>query len=696
MSYEVFRLRVFLIPFFCFCLWLSVTRSQTILNGSPLVLSNDTLHVRIDKNTGEMSVHELISGRRWSSDPWEGAAGLLEVQGPDGKQQWNLSQASEITATDLGDGKARILFRNRKRIGDMPDWTVATEISISRNAAVMEIRIPLLKIPDGYSVERLYYPARQFHLKTDLERGFAVFPFWQGAIIPSYIFPMNGGRFCMWDDRQHSSEAVGELYYYDWQGLTMHWFGIHDDRSAVLVVIPRDGSIRMQYINNYDMSLEYGQKHHRYTPWPRILALSPVWYMPDVNENTVLKYYFQPGGDHVSMAKQYRKIAIAEGIFVSLKDKARKNPDVNKLKGALYTGIYGAYPHYVNLPGMAFTFDELDDMMRDMYENLGLRKAFVHAWGTYENYAPVLWPINEELGGVERLRQVVNRIKEYGWLYSSYHSFVSLLPHDPKVDLDLAPTDSLGNPVIRGRWMNVDPDHWIDLTKELMAKELPAVGPNADVTDIVFGGKVDERGVALAKYLASTGLVLGTERGNEWLIPWYHFLEGMVFSPFNIEIMFRMSHPAPLFNLVYHDAITNFGKIQDPNHLPIGVQGDYYTKTLRQMAYGDGPMVFFSPYEYQGVRPYIRFAAKMLSPLHESIAFEELVNHEYLSPDFQVQSTRFANGVEVFVNLGPTPFSDGAGLELPGYGFRILKADGSVNAGRFHHAVEIDGDDIDY
>jgi hypothetical protein len=138
--------------------------------------------------------------------------------------------------------------------------------------------------------------------------------------------------------------------------------------------------------------------------------------------------------------------------------------------------------------------------------------------------------------------------------------------------------------------------------------------------------------------------------------------------------------------------VVNYGKIQDPNQLPTAHTGDYYVKSLRAMLHGDGPMVFFAPYEYAGVRPYIKFAAEFLGPLHESIAFEELTDHCFLSPDFLVQRSRFANGVEVTANLGPTSFTNTSGEQLPGYGFRIKKADGRITSGRFRHNVVVEGE----
>ncbi len=475
----------------------------------------------------------------------------------------------------------------------------------------------------------------------------------------------------------------------------MPWFGTHDERSAVMAVVPYDGSIGMQWIANYNNFQEVARREFRLSDYPRIVALTPVWDLGRTTPKTRLVYHVLPGGDHVTMAKCYRRIARKNGLLVSLEEKARKNPDVRKLKGAMYVGIDGGYPHYVNLPGMAFTFDQLDQMVRDMHDNLGLKKALIHTWGTFARYAPVMWPISEELGGAEKLRQVVTRVKSYGWLYSAYHSFVSLQDNDPQVDLDLAPKDAQGRPILRDRWKAVDENRWVELAKATLPKEMAALGQNADITDIAFTGKVGEGGRKLAEYLASTGLVLGTERGNEWLVPLYHMFEGMV-PTYHKQGLAWYSHPAPLFNLVYHDAITVYGKIQDPNHLAINHTGDYYVKTLRAMLHGDGPMVFFSPYEYEGVRPYIKFAAEFLGPLHESIAFKELVSHRYLSSDFLVQQTEFAGGVQVTVNLGPTPFHGKDGLEMPGYGFRIVEEGGKVVRGRFRHNVVLDGREITF
>ncbi len=659
-------------------------------------VSNDRMAVEVDTDDGCLTVTDRVSGRVWGPDPWMKSAGSL-IYRKDGRQGWwNLSSASDVKVSSDAEKTLTIGFHNRDGRGGMPEWSVVTSVALDADAATLNLRIREVNLPTGYTALTLEYPQRPFALKTDIDRGAGVIPYWQGITIPSYIFPMNGGRFCMWDDAVHSHNATGELEYYEWDGLVMPWFGTHDARSAAMAIIPYDGSVRMRWIANYNNATVIARNHARRSTYDRIVSLIPVWDLTAVTPETTVQYQILPGGNHVSMAKHYREIAKKNGLWVPLKDKARANSDVERLKGALYIGIYGGYPHYTNLPGMAFTFDQLDAMVQDMHDNLGLEHAFVHAWGTFSNYAPVMWPISEELGGEKKLKKVVDRIKGYGWLYSSYHSFVSLLEHDPNFNIDWAPKDDQGRPLLRGRWKAVDENRWVELARACLPKEMAAIGQNADVTDIAFTGKVGDGGRKLADYLSSTGLVLGTERGNEWAVPQYHMFEGLV-APYRIhgKALAEYSHGAPLFNLVYHDAVTNYGKIQDPNQLVNAHTGGYYVKSLRAMVQGNGPMLFIAPYEYEGVRPYIKFAAKTLGPLHRQTAFEELVDHAYLSPDFLVQTSTFGDGTRVIVNMGPTPFKKG-GVEMPPYGFRVVSGEGKVTAGRFQHQAVVNGEEIEF
>ena len=102
-------------------------------------------------------------------------------------------------------------------------------------------------------------------------------------------------------------------------------------------------------------------------------------------------------------------------------------------------------------------------------------------------------------------------------------------------------------------------------------------------------------------------------------------------------------------------------------------------------------MFVVPPWEYPGIREYIRHAVQVMAPLHEKTAFEEMTDHQFLSDDLSVQQSRFADGTEVTVNLGLVKKSLPGGIVIPGRGFRIRYADKSTTDGCFKTTLQIEG-----
>lgn len=469
--------------------------------------------------------------------------------------------------------------------------------------------------------------------------------------------------------------------------LTMPWFGTYDAKSAVMGVLPKSPNGEMAYIINNNAQARFDTKN-KISPYKRILSLMPVWNLQDQSAEIEIAYYFIPRGNYTHMAKIYRSISQERGYFKSLQQKAVENPEVKKLAGAMYIGIYGGYPHYINLPGVAFTFDQLKGIIQSIHDSLNVSKAFIHAWGTYSNYPPYNWPVSEALGGPEKLKQAVDLAKSYGYLYASYHSYIPALEHDPDFTADYLPRDNQGNILLRNRWLRNDSKYYKGLAEKTLEKELAAIGQNADVTDISFvhiPGNPVKGSVELARYIRQHKLVMGCERGEEYFIPYMELFEGM--DAYNQKLA-NYSHPAPLFNLVYHDAVATYGKIQD-NDLIASEYGDFPVKTLRKMVYGSGSTLFFTPYEYEGIKPMIKMAYNALSKLHENVFYAELINHEFLSPDFLLQKSEFSNGTKVIVNMAHAAHSTPEGEKIPGYGYSILYGDGTVAKGEFSMNLKI-------
>ncbi len=656
-------------------------------------MENDALKISIDQESGCFTVIEKKSGQFWGSDPWENAAGLLTLTDEKGKKQiLNLSNSKSIEVVKKNGNTVSIKFTDPIfEDGSVASGvSISSELRLSSNAPKLDVQI-LEHQSGNYKLSDLRYPARQFGLKTDEDKGAGVIPQKQGIICPSYIFPMNGGRFCKWDDATYNSKSVGTLELFNnGSGLTMPWWGTYNKKSAVMGIIDEASRPELFYnINNNGQYLFNAQG--KMSTYQRTLFLDPVWKLDGNDKKMQISYHFIVGGDYVDMAKEYKKEAIKRGHFVTLKEKLARNPNVSKLPGAIYFGVYGGYPHYVNMPGMAFTFDELKNIIQTIHDDLEVDKAFIHAWGTFSNFVPHNYPISEELGGPEKLKAAVDLAKSYGYLYSSYHAYSPMLENDPDFTTELMERDRDGKLKKTGsRWARVDPKFQKGLAKKNLENEISYLGLEADISDITFAayredGKLGR--IELAKYIDSLNLVNGTEHGQEQWIPYFDMFEGMTYL--QTRPLGQLSHHAPLFNLVYHEAISNFGKIQDPDN-EVTENGDFRIKALRSMLFGRGTTIFFAPYEFEGMAPMIKMARDLVSPVHEETFYAELVNHEYLSADFKVQRSQFSSGTDVIANLGPVAQKIEGGSSIPGYGYRITDKNGKLKTGHFVVGLQMD------
>ncbi|ANQ49477.1 hypothetical protein MY04_2103 [Flammeovirga sp. MY04] len=662
-----------------------LTQALPLDDAKQTVIENKQIKVTVNNKTGSFTVLEKESNHLWKDDPWIQTAGLLTIKNKGKIENLNISSSKKIEVKKEGNNKVAISFNNPS----FDDGKVAegiiiqTELRLADTDASLEVEV--VSIEKGeHNITELRYPARAFSLETDVDKGAAVIPQKQGVICPSYISPMNGGSFCMWDDATYYKKTSGKLpLFNNGIGLTMPWWGTHTEKTAVIGIV--DVSARPDMFFNINNNGQYlFNSKGVMSPYKRIAFLDPVWKVNRENERKLIRYEFIPKGTHVDMAKAYRKQAIKDGYFVSLKEKAERDPNVNKLQGAIYMGVYGGYPHYVEMPGMAFTFKELQDIILTTHDELGVDNAFFHAWGVFSNFVPNCWPINENLGGVKELKKAVDLTKKYGYLYSSYHAYSATLENDPEFNTDLFARDNEGKLKNTGsRWANIDQNKQLGLARKSLHKEIAALGLEADITDISFATFPDEDNTGLfnlAKYIDSLNLVNGTEHGQQQFIPFFDMFEGLTYLP-NPNLV-QFSHRAPLFNLVYHDAIAIFGKIQDPDN-QISINGDFRVKSLRNILFGMGTTIFFSPYEFEGMKEMIQIANQVVSPVNRETFFAELTNHEYLSDDFKVQRSQFSSGTEVIVNMGPVKQTTKSGDVIPAYGYKVTFSDGKVSEGSF-------------
>ncbi len=647
-----------------------------------VTFQNDLIRVDVDKTSGCFTVVEKVTGQTWVPDPWDGAAAVLRVRTANHTyESWNLSKCRTIEVVDTGDRSVQVTFQSPTADDGqvVDDLSVVTQLRLSPDTADLDLRVLNVTGSGTYYLADLIYPARHFHLRSEVDRGMAVIPYHSGVVVPSHLFPLPSSQFGEWTDWHHQGEMIFEFQVYG--DLRMPWYGIHSSRSGVMTILPRDGSVDVQYVQNYNdrarILIQTGQESTR----PSILALSPVWRLNSQHRKPSVRYHFVPYASYVKMAKHYRSTIHEEGILVSLRDKAKKTPEVHQMIGDIYLHIFGGYPHRVNDPGMAFTFDQVEAIADDLHHNLQVKKAFLTLWGTWENYPPTHWPVNQAAGGQDKLVQVIEKIKSYGYLVTPYHNFNCMLPWDPKFTTKYYARDENGKVKYNIVWNMLDDKYAPQLAMDVLQKEMEVLKPNAIYTDC-------KQGPELRAFLQKLNLPITSERtgDSELLIPEYHRLEGVVPDAFKDPRLNFLE--VPLFNLVYHDAVLLSNRWQWPDN-EYSVHGDYAVWALRNMIYGNETMYVTPAWAYPGIRPYIRNAVRVLAPLHEETGFEELANHEFLSADFNLQRSTFGNGTVVTVNLGLLDQTPPDGTTVPGLGFRIRHADGSRTDGQFKITLEL-------
>jgi hypothetical protein len=115
---------------------------------------------------------------------------------------------------------------------------------------------------------------------------------------------------------------------------------------------------------------------------------------------------------------------------------------------------------------------------------------------------------------------------------------------------------------------------------------------------------------------------IGTEAACDWTVPYLDFS-----SPLRV----RDGIDVPLFNLVYHDAIIT----------------PYSANDLRGFLNGGLPQISGRDRELSADD--LKNARRMAA-LHERVALQELVKHEFLDEKFRKERTTFADGTTVTVD----------------------------------------------
>jgi hypothetical protein len=391
-------------------------------------------------------------------------------------------------------------------------------------------------------------------------------------------------------------------------------------------------------------------------------------------------------------ARQYRRWLQQEGQFVSLRDKIRQVPQVEKLLGAAHIYLWS---------------DGVSVEMMDRFARIGCQRLWLG--------------LSSWLSGLRR-PDAVRRALELGYLIGAYDSYHGI--HDPDspdaydtvlFDRHLYETgpivaaDGSKIPGYLGRGHQLSPIAARPYVEERVARlmaEFPEPFNSWFIDCDAYGEVFDDyselhpatqqddvqaRLDRMAWIRDSYGLVIGSEGGVAYSVPVIHFAHGMMtpvfgwgdpdlqkdsssqyylgnWSPedgpsillrrvplkpsyhtFHYDPRFRL----PLYQTVFHDSVVS---THHWHHSSLKFTDQVDTAELLELLYNVPPLYHMNLEEFERHKDRMATHYDFFSPLHRALALLPLTDFAWLTPDHMVQRTVFGDAAEMVANFGEEGF----------------------------------------
>jgi hypothetical protein len=690
----------------------SSSDDRVLANGKP------RLHVRSNLT---VLVEDLSTNVTWGSDPWENSAGRIHLRGKRGEAiALNLSSAlqKKLSATSgpEAEGVEMTLNDFRSRMGPVrtdrdpgAQLSLVLQILLAKDRPEVAFRVQSFENRSPYwTVETIEWPLRLFPVRTVDDDGYVVFPEQEGMLIPSR-FEQGYFRYLNWIWER----IAGQAAIFDQS--SMPWFGARLGQSSFLCIIETPDDAAYGVIANDVRAPEQPAAPASAVPAasttlysPRLSAIWPYWrsVKGELGYARVANYIFQPRGGYVEMCKTYRAYAEKTGKVVTLRQKIAANPKLDRLIGAPNFEIQvvanrALAPQYQSLSGPVYdgyhslqtSFDQITGIVHDLKDNLGVDRAVIRiaGWGRkgYDNDRPVdaASQVNEEAGGAEKLAAALATARAAGFLGGLWDNYRNFDLNSPSYDDKLIIRDEDGTLINgfsseAGFSQEICPLESLKLFRRNMESYQRDFQPGLIYLDTIGGlpliecynplhpltrAGVREQRLKIMQVATDGGVVLGAEGPpQDWNAKAVDFYdEGG--ARFGIEV--------PLWGLVYHDSVMLYRQHASPYNYGMDnygySRGPWPVKFLRSILYGDQSSWTVSNAAYWAWRNTFKQINDVLAPHQRRLAFDQLVSHRFLTPDFLVQSTEFSSGVHVTVNYGEFPFQLQDGTQLGAQSYRV-------------------------
>ena len=605
-----------------------------------LAIGNNAIRVEFDQVGGGFELSDLRTGQRWSQN----------IRG--------VPQPEVVTAESSADGRG--LRASLK--------TAAGPVELTKTVVEPAEVVVALRPAGSGRRALLSYP---FPLLPPSEKAELVMPADEGVILPATGVDI--------------PKAIG-TYTYQQGGFLMPWFGLVEGERGLMVLAETPDDLQFRVGK---AGLPSGKT---------VLAPGVEWLFSrdDLRYERRVRFCAFDKGGYVAMAKRYRKFLVDTGRFRTLADKAKEIPDVHKLIGAI-----DIYDH-----------SNTDDVLDWMISN-GIRRALYYGApnkarnekALQAGYVTSRYDIYTDIATPELL-------KLWGPAKSPDDKLKIGYPDEAFVRPDGSLQFGFGYPVgVKGGVLQPGQElktircvyrcsatklQWLKKIVPGQAAEQALKSRFIDVETatapfecysekhpLTRSEDIQTR-IKLFDYLRSIGQIAASEGGADWPAHALHYQEGSLTlnhfaypkgvyvgtAPFDlpddyIAAQFNMARRVPLHKLVYHDSVLMTWRW---NHTPNRwVKGAEYWDDwdLIHILYGGMPIFVVNKQSIAEKGERILQSYRNVCGVLEKIGGSEMISHRFLTPDRQVQETRFANGWAVVVNFDrKNAYTRGGGEKL--------------------------------
>lgn len=458
-------------------------------------------------------------------------------------------------------------------------------------------------------------------------------------------------------------------------GAYMPWFGQVKDRAGYIAICEQPWNAA--YYTEHPAEGPYTHVGIRWEP-----SLGKMDY------RRVMKYSFVKDCDYNDLCKIYRNYVIEKGRFKSLAEKAVKTPSIDQLIGSafLHKGIktqvmtnsdfYDAENPDKN--NHLTPFSVRTEEIKKFHE-LGVEKLYLHldGWAEpgYDNQHPDYLPACEKAGGWKAMKELSDTMHECGYLFGIHDQYRDYYYAAKTFDENFATRLADGTIPSHARWAG-GPQTYLCATQapfyvkrnftEIMDNGIKLDCAYLDVFTCNEGDECSHPWHKMTRrecyeyrntcfeYLLSKGILPSSEEVNDWAILSLVFCH---YAPYDFMLdrpgSPKKGIPVPLFNLVYHDCLIEpwmMDKVsEEEDYMLYAVLNGGAPYLVRDGAYQNTDGSFAGGVEIS-IEDQIK-RCKVVSDLHEKVAKCEMVRHEMVDGNPEVQRTTFADGTVVTVDF---------------------------------------------